>query len=250
MKLITALLISTLLAPAASAKTIRVLAWSERTEPANVYPEGINGVIATMLKDNKNVRVTVANLSDPELGLSESVLEQTDVLVWFGHRKHKEVSDEVVDRVVRHVMERGMGYLPLHSAHYARPFQRLMVKRAEATGYKLASNPVGGWSGVSHPKVPQTIKVLAPKHPVAKGIKDFVIPQDEMYVNPFNVPPPDVKVLEGVWEGGEQQGSDGMIWNMGKGRVFYFRPGHETYPVFQQPEVQQVLKNAVKWLAQ
>ncbi len=241
-------LVALFMTASAQAKTIRVLAWSERTEPAEVYPNGINGAVAEMFKNDKNVKVTVANLSDPEQGLSEAALAETDVLVWFGHRKHKEVSDETLGRVLRHITERGMGFLPLHSAHYCRPFQQLMRKRAEMAGYQLASNPVGGWGGVRNESKPQTIKILAPKHPIAKGLKDFVIPKDEMYMNPFNVPPPDVKVLEGVWEGGEQQGSDGLLWTVGKGRIFYFRAGHETFPIYFQPEVQQVIRNAVRWL--
>ncbi len=231
------------------AKEIRVLAWSERTEPADIYPNGINGAVAEMLKGDKTIKVTVANLADTEQGLSEEAVKNTDVLVWFGHRKHREVTDGSVERVVRHVTERGMGFLPLHSAHYCRPFQALMRMKAEQLGYKLDdSRPPGAWAGVKNAGTPQTLRVLDSKHPTMKGIKDFVIPKDEVYNNPFNVPPPDVKVLEGVWENGEQHGSDGMIWKVGKGRVFYFRAGHETYPIYYQAEVQQVLRNVVAWL--
>ncbi len=250
--LVFCLLLAAVTALPSPAKTIRVLAWSERTEPADAYPDGINGAVAEMLKNEKNVKVTIANLSDPDQGLSEEALKDTDVLVWFGHRKHREVSDENVARIMRHVTERGMGYLPLHSAHYALAFKALMRKKAESLGSPLTDDrkwPVGGWTGVENKGAPQTIRVLAPKHPTAKGIKDFVIPKDEQYRNPFNAPPPDVKVFEGAWEGGEQHGSDGMIWTVGKGRVFYFRPGHETYPIYYQAEVQQVLRNAVRWLA-
>lgn len=243
-------LLMVLNAPSAPKKTIQVLAWSERTEPGDAYPNGINGAVAEMLKNEKDVKVTVANLSDAEQGLAEDTLKQTDVVVWFGHRKHREVIDASVERVVRHVTERGMGYLPLHSAHYARPYQELMRIRAEAVRYDFGGKPPGAWlGGVKNAGQPQTIRVLEPKHPIAKGVQDFVIPKDEVYNNPFNVPTPDLKVLEGVWEGGEQHGSDGLIWNIGKGRIFYFRAGHETYPIYYQPEVQQVLKNAVRWLA-
>jgi len=251
--LLFGLALALLAAPAAAAKTIRVLAWSERSEPVEAYPNGINGAVAEMLKGEKNIQVKIANLADPDQGLSEAALAETDVLVWFGHRNHRDVSAENVERVVRHVTERGMSYLPLHSAHYALPFKALMRKKAEALGAPLTDDrkwPIGAWSGVENKGNPQTIRVLTPKHPTAKGLKDFVIPKDEMYKNPFNVPPPDVKVLEGVWEGGEQNGSDGMIWMVGKGRVYYFRAGHETYPIYYQQEVQQVLKNVVRWLGQ
>src|SRR5262249_34062507 len=130
-----------------------------------------------------------------------------------------------------------------------RPFQELLRQKAEIIGYKLdPKTPIGSWARVRNENKPQTIRILEPNHPVARGLTDFVIPQDEEYQNPFNVPPPDVKVLEGVWEGGEQHGSDGMVWNIAKGRIFYFRAGHETFPVYHQAEVQQVVRNAVKWL--
>ncbi len=227
---------------------LRVLAFSERSEPVEVYPNGINGAMADLFKGDKKVKVTIANQQDPEQGLSEAALGATDVLLWFGHKYHKEVSDESVDRVVRHVMERGLGYLPLHSAHYARPFKKLMEIKAEQIGFKL-DGITGRWGRVRNEGKPELVRVLQPKHPIAKGIKDFTIPKDEMYANPFIVPPPDLKVLEGSFEGGEQNGSDGLIWTVGKGKVFYFRPGHETYPIYFQPEVQAVLRNAVKWLA-
>lgn len=238
-----------LLAAALSAKdAVRVLAWSERSEPVEIYPNGINGAMAEIFKGDKNVKLTIANLADPDQGLTEAALAQTDVLIWFGHRHHKEVSEENIQRVVRHVVERGMGYLPLHSAHYARPFQRLMEWRADKIGMKLDGTP-GKWGLVKNYGTPQRIRVLEPKHPIAKGITEFTIPKDEMYANPFIVPPPDMKVLEGSFEGGEQHGSDGLCWTLGKGKVFYFRPGHETYPIYFQPEVQAVLRNAVRWLA-
>jgi len=247
MRLLAALL-GVAMAVSAADRPVRVTAWSERSEPVEVYPNGINGAMADILQGNKKVKVTIANLADAEQGLSESALAATDVLIWFGHRNHKDVSDENVDRVVRHVVERGMGYLALHSAHYARPFQKLLEWKAEKIGMKLEGTP-GKWARVRNEGKPELIRVIAPKHPIAKGIKDFTIPKTEMYVNPFIAPPPDVKVLEGSWEGGEQQGMDGLCWQMGKGRVFYFRPGHETHPIFFQAEVQAVIRNAVGWLS-
>jgi trehalose utilization protein len=156
--------------------------------------------------------------------------------------------DANVERVVRHVAERGMGFLPLHSAHYCRPFQELMRRKAAESGIKLDGQP-GSWARVKNEGKSEHVRVLLPKHPIARGVSDFVIPGTEMYVNPFNVPPPDQKVLEGSWEGGEQQGSDGLVWFIGRGKVFYFRPGHETRPIYLQPEVQQILRNAILWLA-
>jgi len=231
-----------------AAGPVRVLAWSERSEPVDVYPNGINGAMVEALKGDKKVKVTMANLADPEQGLSEAALAATDVLIWFGHKNHKDVTDENVARVVRHVVERGMGYLPVHSAHYARPFQKLMEWKAEQLGMKLEGTP-GKWGRVKNEGTPELVRVIAPQHPIAKGIRDFTIPKTEMYANPFIAPPADVKVLEGSWEGGEQHGMDGLCWNMGKGKVFYLRPGHETFPIFFQAEVQAVIRNAVHWLA-
>jgi trehalose utilization protein len=229
-------------------KTIRVLAWSERTEPVEVYPQGINGAFAEFLKNEKGVEVAVANLADPEQGAGEEVLRRTDVLIWFGHRKHKEVSDQTVDRVLSHIRDRGMGYLPIHSAHYARPFQKILAEIAEKQGKPLEGTP-GKWGKVKNEGRPELIHVLAPRHPIAKGVKDFIIPKTETYWNPFIAPAPDLKILEGRYEGDMQDGNDGLLWSYGKGKVFYFRPGHETYPIYYQTEVQQVLKNAIRFLS-
>ncbi|MGH9661482.1 MAG: ThuA domain-containing protein [Bryobacteraceae bacterium] len=226
---------------------IRVLAWSERTEPVEIYPNGINGALVEMLSREKGIQAKAANLADPEQGLSEAVLAATDVLIAFGHRHHKVVSDESVDRILRHVEERGMGYLPIHSSHYARAFQKILSILAQRKGVPLTDTP-GKWARVRNEGKPETIHVLLAKHPIAKGVKDFVIPKTESYFNPFVAPPPDEKILEGRYEDGPQDGSDGLLWRFGKGQVFYFRPGHETYPIYFQPEVQRVLVNAVRYL--
>ncbi len=233
------------LGPAAGAT--RVLAWSERSEPPEVYPQGINGAIAELLSAERGVTVTVANLLDPEQGLSEETLSRTDVLVWFGHLNHGDVTEENVERVVRHVVERGMGFLPLHSAHVARPFQRLMQIKGNEAGVRIEGR-IGSWGGARDLGAPETVRVLAPEHPIAAGVTSFVISETETYLGPFNVPPADIQVLEGSWESGEQHG-DGLIWYVGRGQVFYFRPGHETRPIYFQPEVQQILRNAIRWLA-
>ncbi len=229
-------------------KLIRVLAWSERSEPKDVYPAGINGQFSAFLSTESGIQVTVANLQDPEQGLSEQALANTDVLIWFGHKHHALVTDENVERIMKHVRQRGMGFLPIHSAHYAKPFQRIMKTIAFERGQPLEGTP-GKWSKVSNSGAPETIHIKMPDHPIAKGVKDFVIPQTEVYWNPFIVPSPDAKILEGQYKDDLQDGSDGLLWNFGKGKVFYFRPGHETYPIYFQSEVQQVLKNAIRFLA-
>jgi trehalose utilization protein len=234
--------------PLPAKSTIRVMAWSERSEPAEIYPTGINGALIQMLSHEKGILATAANLADPGQGLTEEALRNTDVLIAFGHRHHKVVSDENVDLIVQRVEQGGMGYLPIHSSHYARAFQKIMSTIAGRRGSPLDGTP-GRWGKVRNDGHAELIHVLEPKHPIAKGVKDFTIPKTESYSNPFNVPSPDLKILEGRYEGGPQDGSDGILWNFGKGKVFYFRPGHETYPIYFQAEVQQILKNAVRFLA-
>jgi trehalose utilization protein len=227
---------------------VRVLIWSERTEPAEVYPDGINGALLKFLGGNKAFDAKAANLADPDQGITDEILSNTDVLVWFGHRKHADVTDATNNLILKHVKERGMGYLPIHSSHYAKAFQRILQDIAADRGRPVEGTP-GKWGFVKNEGKPERIHILTPKHPIAKGLKDFTIAKTETYANPFNAPEADVKVLEGRYEGGPQDGSDGLLYQYGKGKVFYFRPGHETYPIYFQKEVQQVLKNAIRYLA-
>ncbi|MBI3472507.1 MAG: ThuA domain-containing protein [Candidatus Solibacter usitatus] len=242
------LCLASLAAPVWAKKPIRVLAWSERSEPAEVYPDGINGALVEMLNKEKDIQAKAANLSDPGQGLGEEALAATDVLIAFGHRHHKVVADENVDRIVKHVEQRGMGYLPIHSSHYARAFQKILATIAERRGQPLDGTP-GKWGRVRNEGKPELIHVLEPKHPIAKGVKDFVVPKTESYLNPFTAPAPDLKILEGRYEGGQQDGNEGLLWRFGKGKVFYFQQGHETFPIYFQPEIQQLLRNAVRYLA-
>jgi len=205
------------------------------TEPKEVYPKGINGEVADYLNSIDGIEARTAKLDDPEQGLSEEALPGTDTLVWFGHVKHDDVSDESVARVVERVKEGGMGFVPLHSSHMCKPLAALMGK----SGLIAAWREEGEW---------QRIEVRAPDHPVAAGTKEFVVPHDEMYAEPFDILEPETLVFYSYFEGGEEFRS-GCAWTFGKGRTFYFQPGHETYPVFRQPEVRQVVVNAVRWTA-
>ncbi len=214
---------------------IRVLVWSEFSEPREVYPNGIHGEIAGYLNTLDGITARSAQLSDPEQGLSAGALADAEVLVWFGHRHHGDVSDEAVERIVKRVTEEGMGFVPLHSSHMSRPLCALMG----------TDGMIGAWREADEW---QKVMVKAPDHPVAAGIEDFVIPHDEMYAEPFNIKEPDTVVFYSHFEGGEEFRS-GCAWTFGKGRVFYFQPGHETQPVFQQAEVRQVIVNAVRWCA-
>lgn len=211
-----------------------VLLWSEWTEPKSVYPDGIHGAIAHFLAA-QGFSTTLATFEEAGQGLPDRVLEAAGVLFWFGHKKHKRVEDATVDRVVRHVTERGMGFIPLHSSHASKPMQALM-----GTGCLFPS-----WN---EDNGPERIEVRLPDHPIARGVSDFTLPQTEMYGEPFDVPEPEAVVFHSTWETGETFRS-GCCWTRGQGRIFYFRPGHETYPIFFNPIVQTILTNAVVWAA-
>jgi trehalose utilization protein len=175
--------------------------------------------------------VRTATLAEPDHGLGADVLDRTDVLLWWGHTAHEEVADEVVARVVERVLG-GMGLLVLHSGHHSKPFRRLMGTTCDLR-----------WRHDER----ETVWTVAPGHPIAAGIPEsFVIPEQEMYGEFFDVPPPEQLVFVSSFTGGEVFRS-GCCWTRGRGRIFFFSPGHETNPVYHQPEVQRVLVNAARW---
>lgn len=219
---------------------LRVLVWGEfrheKTNPkvASIYPDGMHETIAAFLRKISDFSVKTAWLDQPEHGITDDILEETDVLIWWGHRAHGEVSDETVAKVKARVLE-GMGLIALHSAHFAKVFKSLMgttcsLKWRESTDKERIWN-------------------INPSHPITQGIGDyFEIPAEEMYGEPFGIPTPDELIFISWFTGGEVFRS-GATWQRGHGRVFYFRPGHETYPTYHQPEVQKVIANAVRWAA-
>ncbi|MBM7783962.1 ThuA domain-containing protein [Tenggerimyces flavus] len=217
------------------ADKIRVLVWSEHTAPRDMYPNDINGAVADGLRKDDRLEVSIAEYVDPDQGVSEETLAQTDVLAWWGHMLHRQVTDETVDRIERHVKERGMGFLALHSSHMAKPFTRLI-------------GDDGRIGGVKHDAGPEQIKVLAPDHPIAKGITDFAIDDEEMYDEEFGCGTPDTVVFHSTFPGGHEFRS-GCAYQIGNGRVFYFRPGHEENPTYYRDDVQLILNNAVHWAA-
>jgi trehalose utilization protein len=219
--------------------TIRVTVWNEgRHEKKHdavraIYPDGIHSTIAGFL-GKAGFETRTATLDEPEHGLTEKVLAETDVLTWWGHGAHHEVKDEIVDRVAKRVLE-GMGLICLHSSHMSKPFLRLM-----GTSGALKWRAVGER---------ERLWVVNPTHPIAQGLPEMIeIPHEEMYGEHFDIPVPDALVLIGWFQGGEVFRS-GSCWDRGLGKVFYFQPGHETFPVYHQPEIQQVIINAVKWAA-
>jgi trehalose utilization protein len=215
---------------------IRVLAWSELSEPKDVYPNGISGALAEHLQAAEGITAKTASLDDPDQGVSDAALAETDVLLWFGHVRHGQVSQDSVDRILRHVKERGMGFLPLHSSHYSKPLQQL-------TGTS------GSWRDYVENGKSARLLVVDEGHPITQGVSDFTIPQEEWYGEPYDVPTPDAVVLVGLYDEGREVARDGITWTIGNGRVFYFRPGHETYPIYFMPEVRRILENGVRWCA-
>jgi trehalose utilization protein len=218
----------------------RVTVWSEyrqeRTEdPVRaIYPDGIHAAVADGLRD-AGFEVRTATLDEPEHGLTDAVLAGTDVLTWWGHVAHPEVDDAVVERVHRRVLE-GMGLIVLHSGHFSKIFRRLM-----GTSCDLKWREAG-----EH----ERIWIVDPSHPIAEGLgESFLIEQEEMYGEHFDIPAPDRLVLVSWFQGGEVFRS-GCCYERGRGRIFYFRPGHETHPTYFHPDVRRVIANAARWAAQ
>lgn len=214
---------------------IRVLAWSEHTAPRQFYPHDINGVVADALAQDPAFEVTQAEYVDPGQGVPDDVLARTDVLTWWGHLLHRQVKDETVERIVSHVRDRGMGFLALHSSHMSKPFTALI-------------GDDGRLGGVKNDAGPETVTVKAPDHPIAKGITDFEIPEEEMYDEEFGCGTPETVVFHSSFPGGHEFRS-GVTYTIGRGRVFYFRPGHEENPTYYRDDVRQILRNAARWAA-
>jgi trehalose utilization protein len=217
----------------------RITIWNEgRHEKTNplvqkIYPAGMHQVITDSLRA-EGYQVQTATLDEPEHGLTEAVLEQTDVLTWWGHLAHDQVSDEIVQRVYQRVMN-GMGLVVLHSGHFSKIFKRLMGTSCDLKWREAGEK--------------ERIWVVEPSHPIAAGIGEyFEIEHEEMYGEHFDIPAPDTLVLVSWFKGGEIFRS-GCCYHRGRGRIFYFRPGHETYPTYYHPQVQRVIRNGVNWAA-
>lgn len=227
----------------ATANQINVTIWHEyRHEKthkvvADLYPQGMHIAIADGLRQTDpagQLHIRTATLDEPEHGLPPAVLDSTDVLIWWGHAAHGEVSDEIAERVVKRVWS-GMGLIVLHSGHFSKPFKRLMGTDC-ALRWREANDKERIW-------------VVNPGHPIAQGLPDyFELASEEMYGEFFGVPQPDELVLVSWFTGGEVFRS-GCCWHRGMGKVFYFRPGHETYPTYFHPLVRQVIANGVRWAA-
>ncbi len=219
-------------------ETVRVTIWNEfRHERENkeitaIYPEGIHGAIAAGLRAAGGFEVAVGTLDEPEQGLSDRRLAETDVLIWWGHVAHAEVDDRLVERVYQRVLS-GMGLIVLHSGHFSKIFKRLMGTNCSLL-WREAGEKERLWN-------------LAPGHEITQGLGDYIeLEHEEMYGERFDIPEPDRLIFVSWYAGGEVFRS-GCVWERGNGRVFYFKPGHESYPVYHNPEIQRVIANACRW---
>jgi len=219
---------------------IRVTVWNEgRHEKSNakigeLYPEGMHGAIAKHLGTQPDMEVRTATLDEPDHGLTDEVLNSTDVLTWWGHMAHHEVRDDIVDKVHNRVLN-GMGLICMHSAHFSKIFRKLM-----GTTCNLKWREIGE---------KERLWVVEPGHPIAEGLGEYIeIEHTEMYGERFDIPEPDTLVFISWFQGGEVFRS-GCCYHRNKGKVFYFRPGHETYPIYYQSDVLKAIVNAVRWAA-
>ncbi|WP_280771183.1 ThuA domain-containing protein [Salipaludibacillus daqingensis] len=218
---------------------MKVTVWNENRHEkqnsvvADIYPEGIHGAIASFLKE-ESLDVNTATLDEPEHGLTDEVLNNTEVLLWWGHMAHDEVDDTIVEKVRQRVLD-GMGLIVLHSGHFSKIFKKLMGTSCDLK-WREADEKERLW-------------VVEPSHPIMDGIGQYIeLEKEEMYGEHFDIPAPDELLMMSWFEGGEVFRS-ACTYRRGQGKVFYFRPGHETYPTYHNEEIQRVIKNAVRWAA-
>lgn len=216
---------------------IRVTVWNEYVHEreyegiAKVYPKGIHGCIADFLDTDEEITVRCATLDMENQGISEEMLKNTDVLIWWAHARHEEITDENV-RLIQEAVLGGMGLIALHSAHYSKIMKALM-------GTTMSLN----WRNNDS----ETLQCVKPLHPIADGVPSVIdIPHEEMYSEWFDIPKPDDIVFEGTFSRGEKFRS-GVTFTRGYGKIFYFQPGHEEYPIYFMPEIQKIITNAVNW---
>ena len=218
---------------------IRVLVWNEyrhekKSEKVKeIYPNGIHEAIADFIRDD-DIEVKTAWLDQENCGITKELLDNTDVLIWWGHMAHGEVPDSVAF-MVRDAVLSGMGAIFLHSGHHSKPFRYLLGTSCNLTWRE---------SGDS-----ETLWVIEPGHPITRGIdRYFTLPHEETYGEPFTIPAPDKLLFIGNFSGGEVFRS-GCLFERTNGKIFYFQPGHETFPTFYDKNVQTIIKNAVRYVA-
>lgn len=221
-------------------KKINITIWNEylhelqSEEVGKVYPNGIHNALADYLKEQPSSGIVrTATLEQPSHGLTDDVLESTDVMLWWGHMAHDRVDDNIVNKVYSRVMA-GMGLIVLHSAHASKIFGKLCGTEANKLKWRADGELERLW-------------IIDNNHPIVRGLSEYIeIPHEEMYGEKFHIPEPDELIFISWFEKGEVFRS-GCTFKRGNGKVFYFRPGHETFPVYHQPEILKVIGNAVEW---
>lgn len=222
-------------------REIRVTVWNEfrherdlNCKASELYPDGMHAVIAAHLSKQPDMKVRTATLDEPEHGLTDEILAETDVLTWWGHCAHSEVSDDVVLKVQKRVLE-GMGLIVLHAGHFSKIFKKLMGTSCDLK-----------WREINEK---ERFWVIDPAHPITAGLPEhFELPHEEMYGERFDIPQPDELVLISWFQGGDVFRS-GCCWHKSRGKVFYFQPGHETHPTYYDANVMKVIENSVRWAA-
>ncbi len=204
----------------------------ENEKVAEIYPDGIHGAIAGFLQ-GKDFVVRTVTLDEKEHGLTEDVLDSTDVLIWWGHKAHDEVDDEIAEKVKQRVLD-GMGLIVLHSSHFSKVFKKLMGTTCDLKWRKADEK--------------ERLWIVDPSHPITEGLGEYIeLEKEEMYGEHFDIPKPEELIFISWFEGGEVFRS-GATFRRGRGKIFYFRPGHETYPTYYNEEIQKVIRNGVKWV--
>ena len=217
-------------------RKINVTVWNEEEDNQSAYPEGIHNAIAAFLKTDQQIgRLNIATLDQPEHGLPQELLDDTDVLLWWGHLRHDLVEDEIVHRVRDRVLH-GMGLIVLHSAHASKIFQMLLGTHTQRLRWREANERERIW-------------VIDHNHPITAGLGEYIeLPKSETYGEHFNIPTPDELIFISWFEGGEVFRS-GCTFKRGNGKIFYFAPGHEEYRIYDMPPIQRIIKNAIGWVA-
>ncbi len=217
---------------------MNVVVWGENVHEhknkvvSDIYPKGMHTCIADFLNKHDQINASTATLQEEDHGLTQEVLDNTDVLTWWGHCAHGQVNDEIVKRVQKRVLE-GMGLLVLHSGHYSKIFKTLLGTSCSLTWREAGER--------------ERVWVSQPGHPITQGIdKCIELENSEMYGEPFGIPTPDETLFISWFEGGDVFRS-GVTWKRGNGKIFYFSPGHETYPIYHNDEIQRVITNGVLW---
>ncbi len=217
---------------------INVTVWNEFSfscqckEALEVYPNGHHETIKEFLNAEEDIQAVAVTMDMPEQGLTDELLKKTDVLIWWGHCRHDDISDVLVEKIARRVQE-GMGLIFLHSAHLSKPFKRIVGASGQLCW---------GENGER-----ERLWVCAPWHPIAKGLPAYIdLPKEEMYGEPFGIPEPETTVFT-CWYQGGRVFRGGVTFRRGAGKIFYFQPGHETFPTYYDPQIQKVIVNAVRW---